>query len=200
MGEKSKNNHDSDYYFNLGIHELDSGNFDKAIHAFEKAIQRNPSDPRIYNNLGIAYELSRDYEKARSAYEKAIEVNPENSSILNNLAGLSLLEGKPHDAAFLFDSAISADPLYIEPYMNIARMFIEMREFSSAEPYVRKVLEIEPDNAEALNLLGVITSVTKRSEEAVEHFQNAIRAMQINFRYFPILVQHSRKLVIKSVL
>jgi Flp pilus assembly protein TadD len=184
MGEKSKNNHDNDYYFNLGIRELDSGNFDKAIHAFEKAIKRNPADPRIYNNLGIAYELARDYEKARSAYEKAIEINPESSSILNNLAGLSLLEGKPHDAALLFDSAISADPLYIEPYMNIARMFIEMREFASAEPYVRKVLEIESENAEALNLLGVITSVTKRSEEAVKHFQDAIKSDANQFSVF----------------
>lgn len=176
MGKKSRNNNDKDYYFDLGIRELDSGNFDKAIHAFEKAIQKNPNDPRLYNNLGIAYELIQDYEKARSAYEKAIEINPENSSILSNLAGLSLLEGKPQDAALLYDSAISADPLYVEPYMNIARMFIEMRGFSSAEPYVRKVLEIEHDNAEALNLLGVITSVTKRSEEAVKHFQDAIKS------------------------
>ncbi|MFC1561312.1 tetratricopeptide repeat protein [Candidatus Latescibacterota bacterium] len=176
MGEKSRNNNDKDYYFDLGIRELDSGNFDKAIRAFEKAIHKNPNDPRLYNNLGIAYELTQDFEKARSAYEKAIEINPEDSSVLNNLAGLSLLEGKPHDAALLYDSAISADPLYIEPYINIARMFIEMREFSPAEPYVRKVLEIEPDNAEALNLLGVITSVTKRSEEAVLHFQNAIKS------------------------
>jgi len=176
MGEKSRNNDDKDYYFNLGIRELDSGNFEKAIRAFEKAIHKNPGDPRIYNNLGIAYEFTHDYEKARSAYEKAIEINPQNSSILNNLAGLSLLEGKPHDAALLYDSAISANPLYIEPYMNIARMLIEMREFSLAEPYVRKVLEIKPDNAEALNLLGVITSVTKRHEEAVKHFQDAIKS------------------------
>ena len=89
---------------------------------------------------------------------------------------MSLLEGKPKDAVFLYDSAISSDPLYIEPYMNIARMFIEMREFSSAEPYVRKILEIESGNAEALNLLGVITSVTERSKEAVKHFQDAIKS------------------------
>ena len=47
MGKKSRNNNDKDYYFNLGIRELDSGNFDKAIHAFEKAIQKNPNDPRL---------------------------------------------------------------------------------------------------------------------------------------------------------
>ncbi|MFC1538815.1 tetratricopeptide repeat protein [Candidatus Latescibacterota bacterium] len=175
MGDTSQNNEDKDY-FELGISELDSGNFKKAIQAFKKAIKINPDDQRVYNNLGIAYELSHDLEKARSAYEKAIEINPQNSSILNNLAGLALLEGKPQNAAFLFDSAISADPMYIEPYMNVARMFIEMREFLSAEPYVLKVLEIEPENAEAHNLMGVITSITERSEEAVTHFQSSIKS------------------------
>ena len=176
MGQQSQNHRDKDYYFELGIRELDSGNFDSAISAFKKAIKKNPTDPRVYNNLGIAYELTNDFEKARSAYEKAIEINPDNSSTLNNLAGLSLLEGKSEDATILYDSAISTDPLFIEPYMNIARMFIEMREFSSAEPYIRNVLQIEPDNAEALNYLGIITSVTERSEEAVKHFQDAIKS------------------------
>ena len=45
MGEKSRNSNDKDYYFDLGIRELDSGNFDKAIYAFEKAIPSIPCIP-----------------------------------------------------------------------------------------------------------------------------------------------------------
>lgn len=176
MGKKSHNHHDKDYYFELGIRELDSGNFNKAIQAFKKALDKNPGDPRVYNNLGIAYELTQNYEKARETYEKALEINPKSPSTLNNLAELTLNEGKPGYAAFLFDSAISSDPLYIEPYMNIAKMLIEMRKYTDAEPYLRKILEIESLNAEALNLLGVITTVTERSEEAVKHFQDAIKS------------------------
>ncbi len=176
MEENSQNHDDKDYFFELGIRELDSGNFNEAIQAFKKGIHKNPNDIRLYNNLGIAYELSNNYEEARLSYEKALEINPKNSSTLNNLAGLSLLEGKPNDAFLLYDSAISSDPLYIEPYMNIAQMFIEMHEFFSAEPYIRKVLEIEPGNTEALNFLGIITSVSDRSEEAVKCFQDAVKS------------------------
>ena len=176
MGKESYNRNDKDYYFELGIHELDSGNFKEAIRAFKKGIHINPDDTRLYNNLGIAYELTKNYEKARETYEKALQINPKNSSTLNNLAELSLNEGNPEDAAFLFDSAISSDPLYIEPYLNMAKMFIEMRKFSTAEPYLRKILEIESLHTEALNLLGIITTVTERSEEAVKHFQDAIKS------------------------
>ncbi len=176
MSEKHHDPNDENYYFELGIMELDSGNFKKAINAFKKGIHENPGDARLYNNMGIAYELARNYEKAREAYENALVINPRSSSTLNNLAELSLNEGNPEDAAFLFDSAISSDPLYIEPYLNMAKMFIEMKKFTSAEPYLRKILEIAPLSAEALNLLGIITSVTERSEEAVKHFQDAIKS------------------------
>ena len=173
MSEKPKKNYE--YYFELGIRELDSGNIEKAIGAFKKAIGLNPCDPKSYSNLGIAYELIGSYEKAREAYEKAIEINPRSPSNLNNLAGLSLLEGHPDEATKLYEYSISSDPLYIEPYLNIARMLMEINAFKIAEPYVRKILDIEPDNMEAHNILGVITNLTDRSEEAVSHFQNVLK-------------------------
>ncbi|MFA6471901.1 MAG: tetratricopeptide repeat protein [Candidatus Latescibacterota bacterium] len=175
MSEKPDENK-KEYFFELGIRELEAGNIEKAIEAFQQAILIDPADPRPYSNLGIAYELSRDYGKARESYEKAVELNPDNAAMLNNLAALTKNDGNQIGAALLFESAISSDPLYIEPYLNISRMFMELNLFTVAEPYIRKVLEIEPGNAEALNLLGVITNVTHRSHEAVWHFQNAVRS------------------------
>ncbi|MBN1294485.1 MAG: tetratricopeptide repeat protein [Candidatus Latescibacteria bacterium] len=172
MQEKPENPID---YFELGIRELDSGNIEKAIEAFIKAIEADPGDPRPYNNLGIAYELIGNFDKAREAYEKAIEINPHNSSTLNNLAGLSLLDGQPVEAVRLYEYAISSDPLYIESYLNITRMFMEINAFKMAEPYVRKILEIDNENIEANNIMGIITSLTDRSEEAINHFQTALK-------------------------
>jgi tetratricopeptide (TPR) repeat protein len=162
-------------YLDRGIRELDSGNIEAAIAAFLKAIEASPDDPRPYRNLGIAYELLRDFEKAGEAYKKALELDPSNAADMNNLAGVSRRLGNARDAALLYESAIASDPLYVEPYLNIARMFMEINAFAKAEPYLRKILEIERDNAETLNLLGVVANVTKRSEEAVGHFREALR-------------------------
>ncbi len=71
-----------EYYFELGIRELDAGNLDKAIEAFLQAILYDPTDPKSYSNRGIAYELSRDYEKAREAYDRFAEsVTSQNQSL-----------------------------------------------------------------------------------------------------------------------
>jgi Flp pilus assembly protein TadD len=174
MADDSEQN-GKEYYLNLGIRELDSGNIEGAIEAFRKAIEANPADPRPYRNLGIAYELLKDFQKAREVYEKALELNPASASNPNSLADVTHRLGYNRDAAFLYESAIASDPLYVEPYMNIARLFMEINAFTKAEPYIRKILDIEPGNADALNLLGIITNVTRRSEEAVGHFQEALR-------------------------
>ncbi len=162
-------------YFELGNRELDNGNIDNAVRAFKTAINLNPRDPKPYSNLGMAYELKREYQKARKAYEKALEINPKNLSTINNLAGLSLLDGNSGEAMALYDASIASDPLYVEPYLNLARFFLESRDLDSAEVYLRRVLDIEPENVEALNLIGVVTNLTERSEEAVGHFQDALR-------------------------
>lgn len=173
-----------DYYLNLGIRELDSGNIEDAIEAFLKAVETNPGEPRLYRNLGIAYELLKDFQKARESYEKALELNPSSAPDMNNLAGVSQRLGYNRDAAFLYESAITSDPLYVEPYMNIARLFMEINAFTKTEPYLRKILTIEPGNTEALNMLGIITNVTRRSEEAVGHFQEALRRDANQWTFF----------------
>ena len=171
----SQDKHENNSQFERGIAELEKGNVPEAISALKMAASNNPNDPRIYNNLGIAYELLKDYKHARAAFRKALELNPYNSAILNNLAELSRSEGKKNDAIELYASAIASDPMYVEPYLNVARLFLDLSEFKLAEPYVRKTLEIEPDNPEAHFMLGIIANITNRAEEAVTHFQEALR-------------------------
>lgn len=171
----SHENREHDSHFERGIAELEKGNIPEAISALKMAASDNPNDPRIYNNLGIAYELMKDYTNARKAFRKALELNPYNSAILNNLAELSRSEGKQNDAIELYASAIASDPMFVEPYLNVARLFLDLSEFKLAEPYVRKSIEIEPDNAEAHFMLGIIANITDRSEEAITHFQVALK-------------------------
>jgi tetratricopeptide (TPR) repeat protein len=48
--------------------------FDKAIEAYEKAIEIKPNYEAYYN-IGVAYTSSNKFKEAIKAYEKAIEIN-----------------------------------------------------------------------------------------------------------------------------
>lgn len=175
MTDESRDREHPEDFYERGIRELDAGNVEGAISAFEAAIRANPDDPRPYSNLGIAYELSNNYPKAREAYEKAIEINPRSTATMSNLAGLSLHEGNPGEAFSLYDDVFAADPLYLEPYLDIARFFMDARRFDLAEQYLRRALEIDSTHVEALNYMGIIKNLTERPAEAVAHFQDALR-------------------------
>jgi len=175
MPEKNDRKQKRDHYFELGVVKLDEGNIEEAIKAFLNALRYDPRYSACYSNLGIAYELASDYQKARDSYRRALELNPRSLAALNSLADMSMRNGSAEEAIAMYKESIATDALYVEPYLNIARFLMESKEFINAESYLRKVLAVEPDNTEALNMLGVITNLTNRSEEAVGHFQEALK-------------------------
>jgi len=55
----------------------DKGNYDQAIAAYDKAIQRNPDYAEAYYGRGNAYEAKGDHDRAIADYDKAIQLNPD---------------------------------------------------------------------------------------------------------------------------
>jgi tetratricopeptide (TPR) repeat protein len=51
--------------------------FEKAIEAYEKAIEIKPDKYETYYGIGFAYAKLSKFEKAIEAYEKAIEIKPD---------------------------------------------------------------------------------------------------------------------------
>jgi tetratricopeptide (TPR) repeat protein len=51
------------------------GRFEKALEAYEKAIEIKPDFDEAYYSMGIAYTLLNEFDKALEAYEKSIVLN-----------------------------------------------------------------------------------------------------------------------------
>jgi tetratricopeptide (TPR) repeat protein len=62
--------------------------------------------------------------------------------------------------------------------------YLQSRRFSEAEECCREILADDPDHAEALHLLGLISAETDRCDQAIEHFAQAIRKNPNNAGYF----------------
>jgi tetratricopeptide (TPR) repeat protein len=52
------------------------GRLDEARDAYERAIERDPSDVKALVNLGLLYERRGEPERARQAYQAAVRVAP----------------------------------------------------------------------------------------------------------------------------
>ena len=102
-------------WIQLGHVYFDTGKYDKAINAYEKALKLNPSNADVLTDLGIMYRRSGQFRKAIEKFDKAVAVDPNHQNARLN-KGIVLM----HDLSDS-DGAIRAweDLLEINPFAMI---------------------------------------------------------------------------------
>lgn len=63
-------------YYNRGVKFEETGQYEKALADYSKALNLNPKFPEALTNRGNIYATREQYELALSDYHKAIELNP----------------------------------------------------------------------------------------------------------------------------
>jgi len=62
-----------------------TGNLDKAIELFNKAVELDPNYAESYNNLGFSYYKKGEYKRAEQFFVKALEIDPNFDKARSNL-------------------------------------------------------------------------------------------------------------------
>jgi hypothetical protein len=87
------------WYRLRGVGALETGEYSRAISAFNQALSLDPDSATTRYNLASAYEELHDYEKAIAAYQQSIELDDSFWPAYNNLGRLYLLFADDPDAA-----------------------------------------------------------------------------------------------------
>ncbi|NVK40893.1 MAG: tetratricopeptide repeat protein [Oceanospirillaceae bacterium] len=161
-------------YFYLGYIAQTRGEKEKAIEYFSR-VEEGPNLFQAYaRTLNL---LDRDEDLARIAVilEDARARFPELATRFYILQAEWLnLHDHREDAVALLDEAIEVEGEEVSLLYTRA-MLIEPDNFVQMERDLRQVLEIEPDNASALNALGYTLTVhTQRYNEALDLIQQAL--------------------------
>ena len=164
------------YHYLLGMRYLDLNRFVEAEKCFDRVINicRNSKSIMRYikegSHMGKAWTFYRfeKYDKALAESLLAIECNPENAESYCVAAGSLLAQGKPSEAFFLMEKAVSL-PKKQHPvlsnndicwdvmrYMFYANCLVSEKRYKEAIPALEKVLLSQPQNENALNLLDLL--------------------------------------------
>ena len=96
--------------FEQGNNFVQAGQFQKAVAAYQQAIELDPEYQAVYANLGVVYYQLEQLDLAAQQYEKALELDPNDGEVTYNLAALNLQRalssGTQPDQALL-DQAIT---------------------------------------------------------------------------------------------
>ncbi len=133
--------------------------YDEAIDLNKIALNFFTKSPNLFFNLGNTYfKLGRIPESIKQ-YQKAIDHKKDFYQAYSNL-GKALISVKKHDNAIIsFKKALKIKPNYISAYEHLASLYYSNSKNSSKKIY-KKILEIDPENANAKHMLFALNGVT----------------------------------------
>ena len=98
------------YYFRRGNRYNRHDKYAKAISAFRKATDLNPSFVEAYNNMGNAYNGLGDHLAALINFRQALRINPNYSTAYYNIGLTCIMLGDYLSAIEAFEEALNIDP------------------------------------------------------------------------------------------
>jgi hypothetical protein len=126
---------------------------------FQRAHELAPGVAEFGNKYGVSLLKAGKTKQARLILLKIFRENPRYAPVISNLGYVELILNKDTDRAMqLYDLAISLDPDYEQALLNKAGLLFLQQKKAQAMQLVTKVLELNSQNALALQLKKQITN------------------------------------------
>lgn len=148
-------------FFIQGNEFSQTGDFEKAVEEYKKALELEPENIDAMSNLGVAFYNLGQLDEAIEQYTKAIELAPSDADIRSNLAAARVQKYQQSGAMDQLESALE--------------------EYTAA-------VELEPNLAEAHFGLGVVYVLLQQNDEAILAF---VRFQELDTGKDPIATENA---------
>jgi len=168
-----------------GMMYYDSGEYEKAIEAYKRAIELNPDAEESYYHLGMAYSSLGRYKEAVKAYDRAIRIKKDYAAAHYNL-GHAYSNLNQYDKAIrAFRQAIQYEPDNVEAYFALGNAYYDSGREEKAVDTFEEAIRRNPDNPYAYYNLGLLYFPAGPHARAVEAFtQSIVRDPRYTGAYF----------------
>ncbi len=160
-------------WFAEGYDLVESGKYEEALVAYDRAIALNPTFAAAYFNKGCALDALKRYEEALTAYDRAIALNPTFALAYNN-KGNTLNSLQRYDEALAaYDRAIALNPSFAAAYFNKGYTLNSLQRYEEALAAYDRAIALNPTFALAYNNKGNTLSRMGRKAEAERAYAKA---------------------------
>jgi len=157
----------------LGNTLIKAGKLDEALKSQYRALELKPNDPAILGNIGKIYVDMRDYPNARKFLERAQSIK-ENYEILINLGNVCIGEKNPDGAISIYEKALAKNPNDLLVINNLATAYVIKKDYPNARKYITPLLEKDPKNIRAYDMLGKIAVEEGDLDAALEEYNKGL--------------------------
>ncbi|MGD0276323.1 MAG: tetratricopeptide repeat protein, partial [Syntrophales bacterium] len=114
------------------------------------------------------------WQNTTSLMTHAIETHPENYMAHWYLGTYQKSIGQPAEAIANFEEALKIDPVF-NIYHELSKMLWQQGRFNEAISYLTTCSNLDPENAQTYNDMGIILMSMNRKEQAILYFNKAIQ-------------------------
>jgi tetratricopeptide (TPR) repeat protein len=159
-------------YILVGDCHKEKGDFDKAIEAYNKAIEEAKTDELMGKEMtakglagiGDCYLRRGDFEKAQGFFKESIDTYPENETLAYNVGEIYFSNQKLDEAVQYFTVATQIKPDWAPPYHKLGLVYLNKADYEKAKENFKKFLELEPDTelaGQVKNILAYLETIKK---------------------------------------
>ncbi|HXT12431.1 MAG TPA: tetratricopeptide repeat protein [Candidatus Angelobacter sp.] len=155
---------------------LERGKYTEAVARLQKATTILSTNAQAWNYLGLAYHQAGNANDAAEAYKKALGLDQNLVEAYYNLGCLLLEQNHPDQAKVEFTAYTLHREKSPEGWVKLGEAQLALRDLVGAERSFNQARQIDAQEPEALNDMGVLEMERNRTVEAAQFFNAALRA------------------------
>ena len=149
---------------------------DRAVTVLEQGVQQLPTDGPLREALVRAYIGKGDFKSAGAQADSMTSALP-HSGAGPYLEGLIALAQKHYDPAETdFEEALARQPRAMAPLLDLTRLELSRNEDEKAAKRLQAMVQSDPKDGLALELLGELNLAQKAYPQAIDAFSRAVSA------------------------
>ncbi len=146
------------------------------------AIEHDPTLVEGYNTLGSIQLKQNKLTEAEQNFHKSIELKPDYVIAYANLAVANIREGNFEEAGKFLDRGIENDKYgffdqkrKFDAFSSVGVEALKKKNYSVAEEFLRKALDIDPNNIDLQRNLAMVLNAQNKTDEAIKVLQKTIQ-------------------------
>jgi len=163
--------------------DASAAHLERADSASQKAIELDPELAEVHTSRGLALAFSKRYDEANREFETAIRLGPKLFEAHYFYARALMQQGKVAQAVTEFEEASRLRPddylahtFLAMAYLGMGRKADSEATYSRGLQLVERHLELNPDDARALNLGAIVLAHQGQKERGLEWARRALAA------------------------
>jgi tetratricopeptide (TPR) repeat protein len=143
-----------------------------AVALMERLIAGQPKRAGAWHALGLLALRFNDVDRAERAAREALRLDPKSKEAPLLLAGVLVRKGDLGAADQILEAQARNNPIEADVRIGYARLLIESAHTAPARLQLDKVVRLEPDNADAIFMLGLLDLNENRIVDAERRFRS----------------------------